>query len=134
MVGTLTNAEFEYVINFIFQYPQRAHPSPTATFLLLQYFKMKLSAAAYILNLGFVAVADADFNGLHRVSRAANSRKLNLFDTELADVGNNGSPASAFPLSACQGDCDDDNDCEVSVFLPSHHMQFRTNAFSSKVG
>ena len=132
MVGTLTNAEFEYVINFIFQYPQRAHPSPTATFLLLQYFKMKLSAAVYILNLGFVA--DTDFNGLHRVSRAANSRKLNLFDTELADVGNNGSPASAFPLSACQGDCDDDNDCEVSVFLPSHHMQFRTNAFSSKVG
>jgi hypothetical protein len=27
-------------------------------------------------------------------------------------LGNNGSPASVYPLGLCQGDCDDDDDCE----------------------
>ena len=31
--------------------------------------------------------------------------------TTLRVVGNNGSPASRFPMGACQGDCDSDNDC-----------------------
>ncbi|KAL7534733.1 hypothetical protein ACHAXR_006052, partial [Thalassiosira sp. AJA248-18] len=30
----------------------------------------------------------------------------------LVHVGDNGSPAEAFPLGLCEGDCDDDNDCE----------------------
>merc|ERR1711971_1229786 len=29
----------------------------------------------------------------------------------LADVGNNGSPSSAFPLGLCEGDCDNDGEC-----------------------
>ncbi|CAJ1965677.1 unnamed protein product [Cylindrotheca closterium] len=30
-------------------------------------------------------------------------------------VGNNGIPASAFPLGLCQGDCDDDSNCEPGL-------------------
>ena len=30
-------------------------------------------------------------------------------------TGNNGSPASAFPLGACDGDCDSDGDCNVGL-------------------
>ena len=32
---------------------------------------------------------------------------------ELITVGNNRNPAEAFPLGLCQGDCDNDNDCQV---------------------
>ena len=35
-------------------------------------------------------------------------------EPELANVGNDGSPSSAFPLQLCQGDCDADDDCTVS--------------------
>jgi len=84
---------------------------------------MKLSFATNVLSLGsIVTVANADFNGLRRLS----ARNVNRDDTshrklnpELSDVGNNGSPASAFPLSACQGDCDDDDDCEVRYIVLS---------------
>lgn len=31
-------------------------------------------------------------------------------------VGNNGSPESAFPLGLCQGDCDDDDDCDWGLY------------------
>lgn len=31
--------------------------------------------------------------------------------TTLRRVGNNGSPALRFPMEACQGDCDTDDDC-----------------------
>ena len=34
---------------------------------------------------------------------------------ELDVTGNNGSPAEAFPLGACEGDCDDDGDCKVRI-------------------
>ena len=30
-------------------------------------------------------------------------------------TGNNGSPASAFPMGACDGDCDDDDDCTLGL-------------------
>eukprot|EP00581_Thalassiosira_minuscula_P013152 CAMPEP_0183729502 /NCGR_PEP_ID=MMETSP0737-20130205/30475_1 /TAXON_ID=385413 /ORGANISM="Thalassiosira miniscula, Strain CCMP1093" /LENGTH=487 /DNA_ID=CAMNT_0025961705 /DNA_START=130 /DNA_END=1590 /DNA_ORIENTATION=- len=33
----------------------------------------------------------------------------------LVDIGNDGSPSTAFPLSLCQGDCDNDDDCEGSA-------------------
>ncbi|KAL3935785.1 MAG: hypothetical protein SGBAC_008760, partial [Bacillariaceae sp.] len=33
----------------------------------------------------------------------------------LTVVGNNGIPESAFPLGWCQGDCDDDGDCEAGL-------------------
>lgn len=33
-------------------------------------------------------------------------------------AGDNGSPLDAFPLGECEGDCDSDNDCEVSVNIP----------------
>ena len=33
-------------------------------------------------------------------------------DDSLEIVGNNGNPESAFPLGKCQGDCDDDSDCQ----------------------
>ena len=29
------------------------------------------------------------------------------------DIGNNGSPAEVFPLGECQGDCDNDGECQV---------------------
>ena len=35
----------------------------------------------------------------------------------MAVVGNNGRPARAFPLAACQGDCDHDGECQVSLRL-----------------
>ena len=38
---------------------------------------------------------------------------------ELVLVGDNGSPAAAFPLSNCQGDCDVDGDCQVRQYLRS---------------
>ena len=31
-------------------------------------------------------------------------------------VGNDGSPGSAFPLGLCQGDCDDDSDCDWGLY------------------
>ena len=31
----------------------------------------------------------------------------------LVHAGNNGSPASAFPLGECEGDCDNDSECQV---------------------
>ena len=34
---------------------------------------------------------------------------------ELHLMGNNGSPSSAFPLQECQGDCDNDNDCDTGL-------------------
>ena len=34
-------------------------------------------------------------------------------DIPLEFAGDNGSPSSAFPLGECQGDCDDDDDCQV---------------------
>lgn len=33
----------------------------------------------------------------------------------LAVVGNNGEPADAFPLGLCQGDCDDDDQCQEGL-------------------
>lgn len=33
----------------------------------------------------------------------------------LQDVGNNGNPHGAFPLGECQGDCDQDGDCEGTL-------------------
>lgn len=33
----------------------------------------------------------------------------------LAEVGNDGEPSANFPLSACQADCDDDEDCEGTL-------------------
>jgi len=33
-------------------------------------------------------------------------------DPPLERVGDNGNPSLAFPLGQCQGDCDDDNDCQ----------------------
>merc|ERR1719287_220191 len=41
----------------------------------------------------------------------------------LAVVGNNGRPARAFPLAECQGDCDDDGECQVRA---SAAFVFRT--------
>jgi len=32
---------------------------------------------------------------------------------QLELVGNNGNPESAFPLQQCQGDCDNDSECQV---------------------
>ena len=32
--------------------------------------------------------------------------------TSLEVAGEDGSPSSAYPLQKCQGDCDDDSDCE----------------------
>jgi hypothetical protein len=34
-------------------------------------------------------------------------------DKWLVKVGNNGSPSDKFPLGMCQGDCDNDDDCEL---------------------
>jgi hypothetical protein len=31
----------------------------------------------------------------------------------LQDIGNNGSPAGVYPLGQCQGDCDDNGECQV---------------------
>ena len=84
---------------------------------------MKLSSATYFLSLslGLIVVTNADFNGLRRLSRSNNARKLSLLDgaasstslPELVTIGNNGSPADVFPLGECKGDCDKDDDCEV---------------------
>lgn len=35
---------------------------------------------------------------------------------EVERVGNDGSPSSVFPLGECQGDCDDDDDCDYGLF------------------
>ena len=55
------------------------------------------------------------FNGLHtRGIRAAHpARKLDTGDPPLTNVGDAGMPASTYPLRKCEGDCDDDDDCEV---------------------
>jgi len=96
--------------------PKRQHTIPTSQQFLrisTSYHrtpsKMKLSFAAHVLSLGsIVAVTNADFNGLRRVStRTANGDSSHRKLLELRDVGGSG------PLSACQGDCDDDDDCEV---------------------
>ena len=36
-------------------------------------------------------------------------------ENQLVLMGNNGSPSNTFPLQACQGDCDNDSDCEGSL-------------------
>jgi len=36
-------------------------------------------------------------------------------ENQLVLMGNNGSPSNAFPLQACQGDCDNDSDCAGSL-------------------
>ena len=36
-------------------------------------------------------------------------------DISLQDIGNNGYPSEFFPLGQCQGDCDNDADCQVRV-------------------
>merc|ERR1711935_267629 len=33
----------------------------------------------------------------------------------LQNIGNNGKPANVFPLGQCQGDCDDDNECQEGL-------------------
>ena len=88
-----------------------------------QLVKMKHSFATSILSLGYVAVANADFNGIRRIPRSNSARNLNLFDgdassetlPELVNIGFGRIPADAFPLGKCQGDCDDDGDCEVRL-------------------
>ena len=82
---------------------------------------MKLSLEILYLTIGSVIIADADANDLRsRLPREDNATVSNSFrrsavhdrklQTELLSVGNNVEPGS---LSACQGDCDDDVDCEV---------------------
>ena len=47
-------------------------------------------------------------------------------DPALTYKGNNGWPRDAFPLGNCQGDCDNDNDCQVcrthNCFQISHRL------------
>jgi hypothetical protein len=38
------------------------------------------------------------------------------FTGENGVVGDNGSPAEAFPLAKCQGDCDDDSECAQGLY------------------
>jgi hypothetical protein len=35
--------------------------------------------------------------------------------TPLADIGNNGISSTEFPLGECEGDCDNNGECEVSA-------------------
>ena len=37
--------------------------------------------------------------------------------SDLEFVGNNGNPPEAFPLQKCQGDCDNNGECAVSIFI-----------------
>ena len=45
------------------------------------------------------------------------SSARNLEELPLTYVGNNGAPASAFPLGVCEADCDNDDECEVCYIL-----------------
>ena len=40
---------------------------------------------------------------------------------QLREVGNNGIPAHAFPLSVCQGDCDSDAECQPGLVCMQRH-------------
>lgn len=44
----------------------------------------------------------------------------------LRDVGNNGSPSESFPLGECEGDCDNDNECEVNAYMKEIPMILAT--------
>lgn len=45
---------------------------------------------------------------------ADQSRQLQTLPA-LQDVGNNGSPSSAFPLGICEGDCDSNAECQLGL-------------------
>lgn len=48
----------------------------------------------------------------------------------LTIVGDNNNPISVFPLKACQGDCDSDNDCAVSSpGTSSNHTSLRLSHY-----
>jgi hypothetical protein len=47
---------------------------------------------------------------------------------QLVLMGDANSPAGAFPLSRCEGDCDTDADCEVRFSMPSFPAMFQNRA------
>lgn len=67
-----------------------------------------------VCTTSFAAAADdvrrLDTNG----SIAANAKQRRR-QLALVTVGSDGSPASAYPLQKCQGDCDDDSDCQSGL-------------------
>ena len=44
-----------------------------------------------------------------------------LGDNQLLIYGLHGEPAENYPLQECQGDCDTDDDCEVSSIIDQRH-------------
>ena len=53
------------------------------------------------------------FANVLTVSAAEQQQRRELLS--LSIVGNGGNPASAFPLGLCQGDCDNDDECEGTL-------------------
>ena len=52
---------------------------------------------------------------LRKSQRFAGRATQRMLDEDALDrVGNNGSPSANYPLKACQGDCDNDDECMVS--------------------
>ena len=52
---------------------------------------------------------------LRKPQRFAGRTTQRMLDEDALDrVGNNGSPSANYPLKACQGDCDNDDECMVS--------------------
>ncbi|EEC49238.1 frustulin 3, partial [Phaeodactylum tricornutum CCAP 1055/1] len=79
------------------------------TFLSLVF---ALASAASWEAQQHVGVSDQGSESSTELLRGS-SRRLQL--PVVALVGNNGNPASAFPLKVCQGDCDSNSDCEGAL-------------------
>ena len=66
---------------------------------------MKISNIILVA-LPFLAVAEE--GGLRNTEEVPVKRRL----TKIRYKGNNGKPSEYFPLGLCEGDCDNDDDCE----------------------
>jgi len=82
--------------------------------LNIKMMASQLQTGLVVAALGLLSPASARIG----VSNQLNQRSLQedtLGLPILRLVGNNGSPESAFPLGECQGDCDNDLECEQGL-------------------
>ena len=78
-----------------------------------------IAAAAAVLAVSClpssIASDEVVASTLRKPQRFAGRTTQRMLDEDLLDrVGNNGSPSANYPLKACQGDCDNDDECMVS--------------------